>query len=54
MAPHTQPKKYVVTLDRGSETIDGQFRGESKFEIRMLSVNPTLRGGAQPFDAKDS
>ena len=30
------------------------IRGESKFEIRTLSVNPTLRGwGGQPFDAKD-
>ena len=30
------------------------IRGESKFEIRTLSVNPTLRGwGSQPFDAKD-
>ena len=30
------------------------IRGESKFEISTLSVNPTLRGwGGQPFDAKD-
>ena len=29
-------------------------RGESKFEISTLSVNPTLRGwGAQVLDAKD-
>ena len=30
------------------------LRGESKFEISTLSVNPTLRGwGGQVLDAKD-
>ena len=29
------------------------YRGESKFEISTLSVNPTRRRGGQPFDDKD-
>ena len=44
----------IVPVNFANQDISNKIRGESKFEILTLSVNPTLRGwGGQPFDAKD-